>query len=225
MDSGPTLNTPAAAPAPPIASPPALPPRSAPQAPPAVRGARPLHTGLWLLTPLVWVLLAGLVAVAALVAAARWVLLTDEGTAWLIARLPMVTEARGVQGALLGPRWQVERLRVQWDKGRQWLMLEGLVSEGMAWTWRPQGKLDVQTEGTATPASSSGLSARAGQTAKRHDPLSLCGRACQRLCGQRRRHRRYRGPQLSVQQPGCVSRLSTAPQGWLCRNADGHGWR
>ena len=157
MDSGPTLNTPAAAPAPPIASPPALPPRSAPQAPPAVRGARPLHTGLWLLTPLVWVLLAGLVAVAALVAAARWVLLTDEGTAWLIARLPMVTEARGVQGALLGPRWQVERLRVQWDKGRQWLMLEGLVSEGMAWTWRPQGKLDVQTDGTATPASSSAL--------------------------------------------------------------------
>ena len=84
-----------------------------------------------------WVLLAGLACVAALVGAARWVLLTEEGTAWLIARLPMVSEARGVQGALLGPRWQIDRLRVQWAGGTQWLLIEGLVSEGMAWHWRP----------------------------------------------------------------------------------------
>jgi len=104
---------------------------------PPAAGPRPLRAGLSLLTPLWWVLAAALATVAALLVPARWMLFTEEGTAWLLPRLPMVTEARGIQGALLGPRWQVESLRVQWDGGRQWLALQGLRSEGMAWSWRP----------------------------------------------------------------------------------------
>ncbi|MCW5634777.1 MAG: translocation/assembly module TamB domain-containing protein [Rubrivivax sp.] len=99
-----------------------------------------MRATLSLLTPLAWVLGAAVLAAVALAWAARWVLFTEAGTAWLLGHLPMVTEARGVQGALLGPRWQAERLRVQWDGGRQWLLLEGLVSDGMAWHWRPAGE-------------------------------------------------------------------------------------
>mgnify|MGYP000320066109 CR=1 FL=1 len=97
-----------------------------------------MRAGLSLLTPLLWVLTAALLSIGVLWIAARWLLLTEDGTAWLLARLPMVTEARGVQGALLGPRWQAESLRLQWDGGRQSLVLQGLSSEGMTWTWRPQ---------------------------------------------------------------------------------------
>jgi len=95
------------------------------------------------------VLLAGVASVVALVLAARWVLLTEEGTAWVLARLPTVTEARGVQGALLGPSWRIERLRVQWDGGRQWLVLHELASDGMAWTWRPREPAGPGTQGPA----------------------------------------------------------------------------
>ncbi|MBK9135901.1 MAG: translocation/assembly module TamB domain-containing protein [Betaproteobacteria bacterium] len=122
-------------------------PSPAPATPPAPGGPaslnsrasrpRPVRAGLSLLTPFVWVLVAGAVTLGALAAAARWILFTENGTAWLLARLPMVTAAEGVQGALLGPRWQAERLRVQWDGGRQAVELHGLVSEGMTWTWRP----------------------------------------------------------------------------------------
>jgi translocation and assembly module TamB len=116
--------------------------------------ARPLRAGLYLLTPLAWVLLAALLVAAALAWAAHWLLFTEPGTAWLLARAPGVTEARGVRGALLGPSWQIERLRVQWDGGRQWLVIEGLQSEGMAWQWRPAAS-------PASPASPGGQTGRA----------------------------------------------------------------
>jgi len=105
------------------------------------------------------VLGAALVSIGTLVVAARWVLLTEEGTAWLLARAPMVTEARGVQGALLGSRWQVDSLRVQWDGGRQWLLLQGLKSEGMDWTWRPREGGQSAAGGTGA---ASGADAAAG---------------------------------------------------------------
>jgi translocation and assembly module TamB len=109
-----------------------------------------MRAGLSLLTPLLWVLAAALLSIGALGFAARWLLVTEDGTAWLLARLPMVTEARGVQGALLGPRWQAESLRVQWDGGRQWLVLQGLSSEGMSWAWRPQDAADAAKVGGAS---------------------------------------------------------------------------
>ncbi|MFO1295106.1 MAG: hypothetical protein U1F25_00515 [Rubrivivax sp.] len=55
-----------------------------------------------LLVPLLWVLAIGAACAAALTTFARWVLFEEGHRAWLLARLPMVAEARGVQGALLG---------------------------------------------------------------------------------------------------------------------------
>jgi translocation and assembly module TamB len=132
-------------------------PRAAPVPPPPPPRSgrpRPLRTSLYLLTPLVWVLLAALATLGAAWVAARWVLLTEEGTAWLLAKLPMVTEARGVQGALLGPSWRIERLRVQWDGGRQGLLIEDLESEGMVWRWRPSAG---PVSGTGAPGTTAGL--------------------------------------------------------------------
>lgn len=127
---------------------------AAPAAPPGARHGRPrpLRAGLSLLTPLAWVLAAALASVAVVALVGRWILFTEEGTAWLLARLPMVTEARGVQGALLGPQWRIESLRVQWDGGRQHLVLQGLASDGMVWRWRPPATAEAgRAPGGAAP--------------------------------------------------------------------------
>ncbi|MBL8289378.1 MAG: translocation/assembly module TamB domain-containing protein, partial [Rubrivivax sp.] len=113
-------------------------PEGAPRPRPAHGKPRPLRAGLSLLVPLAWVLAIGAACALALTTFARWVLFEEEGTAWLLARAPMVAEARGVRGALLGPRWQAERLRITWDGGRQSLLLHDFESDGMAWSWRPR---------------------------------------------------------------------------------------
>ena len=111
---------------------PAPPAPSAPLAP-----ATPVRSGLGLLLPLLWVgglvlLLAGTVA-----GGLRWLLATDAGAAWLVQRLPGSVQLEGFRGALLGPQWQADRLRVQWDGGRQWVLIEGLQGRGLRWAWRP----------------------------------------------------------------------------------------
>jgi translocation and assembly module TamB len=55
---------------------------------------------------------------------------------------------QGFQGALLGERWQAERLQVRWDGGRQGLVLEGLRADGLQFSWRPHGQawLGIQAE-------------------------------------------------------------------------------
>ncbi|MBL8323754.1 MAG: translocation/assembly module TamB domain-containing protein, partial [Rubrivivax sp.] len=150
----------------PVASPAGVPVPAPTPAPAAAAGpvrvssrhaqARPLRAGLYMLTPLVWVLLAAIGVAAVLAWAAHWLLFTEPGAAWLLARAPGVTEARGVRGALLGPSWQVERLRVQWDGGRQWLVLEGLQAEGLVWQWRPPAtRPSDAAASTPTPGSPS----------------------------------------------------------------------
>ncbi len=100
--------------------------------------ARPVRTGLSLLVPLLAVVSLLLVLLALLAGGARWLLVTEAGTAWLLQRLPMV-QVQGFQGALLGERWRADSLRVQWAGGQQWLLIEGLVADGLRWQWRPHG--------------------------------------------------------------------------------------
>jgi translocation and assembly module TamB len=98
--------------------------------------ALPLRTTLRLLLPLASIMALLLLVLGLLGGAVRWLLATEAGSAWLLPRLPQV-EVQGFRGALLGERWQADRVRVQWAGGQAWLLIEGLKGEGLKWTWRP----------------------------------------------------------------------------------------
>ena len=79
--------------------------------------------------------LAGLVLLPLMLGAAAFLALRWEaGTAWLLPRLPGI-EVRSPQGALLGPRFAAERLRVTWAEGAGEIVVEGLRWEGAQWRW------------------------------------------------------------------------------------------
>ncbi len=113
-------------------------PTSQPPSPsaPVDAPARPLRTGLSLLTPLLWIVGLLVLLLALLAGGARWVVATEAGSWWLLQRLPMV-QLKGFKGALLGDRWRADSLRVEWAGGQQWLLIEGLVADGLRWQWRP----------------------------------------------------------------------------------------
>jgi translocation and assembly module TamB len=98
---------------------------------------RPFATALHLLWPLALVAAVMLVLLAALAGTGVWLLKSEGGTRWLLARLPMV-QASGVHGALLSERFDAERLRVSWAGGQKSVTITALHGEGLAWTWRPQ---------------------------------------------------------------------------------------
>jgi translocation and assembly module TamB len=98
--------------------------------------ATPVRTGLGLLRPLLGVLLLGLLLLGGAAVALRWMLVTADGSLWLLQHAPMV-RVQGFSGALLGDRWQAKSLRVEWGGGQQWLLIEDLQAEGLNWLWRP----------------------------------------------------------------------------------------
>ena len=116
-----------------------------PTPPPAALQARPVRTALSLLWPVLVIVALLLVLLAGIGGGLRWLLATEPGTAWLLQQLPMV-QAKGFQGALLGERWRADSLRVEWDSGRQWLLIEKLEGDGLQWQWRPQAKAWVGVE-------------------------------------------------------------------------------
>ena len=119
------------------------PPAGGPPPPPR----RLLAGGLGLLQPL-WLVLGFAVMVLALLAGTvHWLLITEAGSRWLLARLPAV-EATGFSGALLGDHWHADRLRIAWAAGQASLTLEDLRADGLTWHWRPNPQawlgVDVQ---------------------------------------------------------------------------------
>ena len=97
---------------------------------------RPVAAALGLLQPL-WIVLGfALVALIAIAATVNWLLTTEAGSRWLLARTPYV-EATGFSGALLGDHWQADRVRIPWAGGQASLTLEGLRADGLTWHWRP----------------------------------------------------------------------------------------
>jgi translocation and assembly module TamB len=96
----------------------------------------PLATSLSLLLPLAVVVAFLLLVVGLAVGFARWCLLEEAGSQWLVQRLPLV-KVQGFRGALLAPQWQAERVQLTWDQGRASLTIEGLSAQGLRWRWRP----------------------------------------------------------------------------------------
>lgn len=113
----------------------ALPPVPAGAAPSAWR-ARPVRTGLQLLWPLFYMLLLLALLLAALATGVGWLLRSEDGTRWLLRQLPMV-QASGVQGALLGPDFAVQHLRITWNNGQAAVVVQQARLQGLAWRWRP----------------------------------------------------------------------------------------
>jgi translocation and assembly module TamB len=109
--------------------------------PPAPAAATPpslmsLASSLALLKPLLAMVSLLILLAAALVAGGRWLLLSEEGARWLLNRLPGV-QVTDWQGALLGAQWRAKQLRVQWDQGAQFVVIEDLRAHGVALALRP----------------------------------------------------------------------------------------
>ena len=113
-----------------------------------VAPAAPIRTALALLKPVLVVLLLLALALGGASALVHWLLVAESGSRWLLLHLPLV-QTQGFKGALLGDRWQADRLRVEWDGGRRWVLIEGLQADGLRWQWRPYDPawvgLDVKT--------------------------------------------------------------------------------
>ena len=65
----------------------------------------------------------------------RWWLFDEAGSQWLVQRLPLV-QVQGFKGALLGDRWQADRIHAEWGDDKQSLTIEGLSGTGLRWAWR-----------------------------------------------------------------------------------------
>ncbi len=114
-------------PAPAPVPPPPRSPRSAPVS---------LASSLALLKPLLSIVALLVLMLAGVINGGRWLLQSDDGARWVLGHLPGV-QVSGWRGSLLGSDWSAERLRVQWDKGRQWVAFEDLRAQGVALALRP----------------------------------------------------------------------------------------
>ena len=116
---------------------PQLPPASDAAPPPApLAAATPVRTGLSLLWPLLGVLLLGVLLLLGAAAAVRWMLVTADGSLWLLSHAPMV-RVKGFEGALMGEHWKAERVEIKWGNGQKWLLIEDLKADGINWLLRP----------------------------------------------------------------------------------------
>ena len=107
--------------------------------PPAIRPAVSLASSLALVKPLLSIVVLLTLMLAGVVAGGRWLLLNEEGARWVVERLPGV-QATGWRGALLDSEWSAQSLRVQWDQGRQWVLVEELRAQGVVPVLRPHGQ-------------------------------------------------------------------------------------
>ena len=91
-----------------------------------------------LLTPVLGILLASATLLLALGGGALWLLRSEAGTVWLLQRLPRI-EMQGLRGALLSDNFAFDRLRIQIGLSVRTLEIEGVVAEGVSWSWFPGG--------------------------------------------------------------------------------------
>ncbi len=115
---------------------PAVTPSDAPAQAPQQAPSRPAPRSglLHLLSPLLWVVSLLLLVVGSLAGSMFWLAKSEAGSQWLLPRLPGV-QVSGWQGALLGRRLAADRLQVDWPGGK--IVIEGLLADGVQWTWRP----------------------------------------------------------------------------------------
>jgi translocation and assembly module TamB len=113
---------------------------------PAARPA-PVAAALRLLLPLAAMLALVALTLALLAGALRWASGSEGGTRWVLSLVPGL-EVQGLQGALADDTLRAERVRMRWNRDRAGLEIEGLVLDGLRWSFLPQPGvwlgLDVQ---------------------------------------------------------------------------------
>lgn len=124
---------------------------SDPAAPDAPAPPPPWRAALRLLGPLGWVVGWFLLVLALAAGGAVWLLRSEAGTQWLLARLPGI-EATGWRGPLLGDRFAAERLVVRWSDGKASVTIDGVEAEGVVWHWRPSKDFWLAVEATKLAA-------------------------------------------------------------------------
>ena len=120
-------------------------PTPAPQAPPATpatasrfeRGSA-WRTGWHLVAPVVWVLLALLLLLAALAGLAQWLLRSEGGSQWLLQRVPGL-QVQGLRGAVLSEEFSFDRLVLRDIGGLKQLQIDAVQVRGVQWQWLPRG--------------------------------------------------------------------------------------
>ena len=98
--------------------------------------ARPLREAWRLLRPVLSIALLLAALAGSLAGGASWLVRTEPGAVWLLGHVPHVQLA-GWRGALLGDAVGADRLRVEWDGGKQSVTIEGVSAAGLRWHWRP----------------------------------------------------------------------------------------
>ena len=106
-----------------------------PPTPPAAPGG-PFRAAWQLLLPVLLIVLLLALVVAAGAGAAAWLLRSEDGSRWLLSRVPGV-QLQGLQGALLSDHFAAERLVIRWGGGQQSVTIDGLRAEGVRWRWHP----------------------------------------------------------------------------------------
>ncbi len=83
-----------------------------------------------------WRMAAAALAAAVLVVGGGigWLMRSDGGSAWLLARVPALTVA-GTSGRLAGGPFAAERL--EYRTGGRTLTVQGLAWKDASWSWRP----------------------------------------------------------------------------------------
>jgi len=137
--------------------------------------------GLGLLLPSLWVIGLTLVLAAATVGALYWALTVEAGSRWLLPKLPYI-QVDGFRGAVLGERWQAERLIISWDNGKTTLTLVDVDAKGLRWAWRglspalamaPKAWGAVHAQSLSVAKATLHIGAASGQAPKLPDSLAL----------------------------------------------------
>lgn len=98
--------------------------------------ARPVAAALSLFWPLVWVVVLLALIGGGIGGAVAWLARTEDGSRWLLARLPNV-QVDGLRGALFDDAVAAERVRVTWSGGQASVTITGFEGRGLRWRWHP----------------------------------------------------------------------------------------
>lgn len=112
--------------------------QAAPPPPPTPPAGTRLRAARQLLSPVLGVLLASALLLLALAGTALWLLRSESGAQWLLQRLPRV-ELQGLRGAPLAEEFAFERLRIDIGLSVRAVEIEGVVAQGVRWSWFPGG--------------------------------------------------------------------------------------
>ncbi len=118
------------------------------------------------------VLAAVVLLVGVFVATALWLLRSDDGTRWLLARLPGV-KVQGLTGSAASGRFAADRLVINWPGSKVTVTIDGLDADGVRFRWEPERGVWVAIQADRVSARSVAVNSGPTSTAAPVPPSSL----------------------------------------------------